>query len=87
MLVEVDACLRLGLLSVDAAAPAPMRVLGAHGSPVLLGLNEPRVDTDDCGALGVGNVVTSVSRFRLEVALQPVAEDLEESCCDEENVE
>jgi hypothetical protein len=64
-----------------------MGVLGTCGSLVLLGLNEPRVDTDDCGALGVGNVVTSVSRLRLEVALQLVAEDLEESCCDEENIE
>jgi hypothetical protein len=49
--------------------------------------NEPRVDTDDCGTLGVGNVVTSVYGLGLEVALQPVAKDLEESRCDEENVE
>jgi hypothetical protein len=67
MLVEVDACLRLGLLSVDAAASAPMGVLGARGSLVLLGPNEPRVDTDDCGALGVGNVVTSVLGLGLEI--------------------
>jgi hypothetical protein len=87
MLVEVDAYLRLGLLLVDAATPAPMGVLGARGSPVLLGPNEPRVDTDDCGALGVGNVVTSVSGLRLEVALQPMAGDMEESRCDEKNVE
>jgi hypothetical protein len=64
-----------------------MGVLGARGSPVLLGPNEPRVDTDDCGALGVGNVVTSVSGLELEVALQLVAGDLEESRCDEENIE
>jgi hypothetical protein len=37
MLVEVDAYLRLGLLSVDAAAPTLMGVLGARGSLVLLG--------------------------------------------------
>jgi hypothetical protein len=64
-----------------------MGVLGARGSPVLLGPNEPSVDTDDCGALGVGNVVTSVSGLGLEVALQPVAEDMEESRCNEKNVE
>jgi hypothetical protein len=87
MLVEVDAYLRLGLLSVDAAAPAPMGVLGARGSPILLGPNEPRVDTDDYGALGVGNVVTSVSGLGPEVAMQPMAEDLEKLRCDEENVE
>jgi hypothetical protein len=45
------------------------------------------VDTHDCGALWVGNIVTIVSGLGLEVALQPVAGDLEKSRCDEKNVE
>jgi hypothetical protein len=60
MLVEVDTCLRPGSLSMGAAIPTPFGVLGACESPILPGPDEPRVDSEDSGALGLG----------LEVALQ-----------------
>jgi hypothetical protein len=69
MLVEV--CLRPRSLLVGAAALASLGVLGARENPVLLGSNEPRIDVEDCGALGADNGTTSASRL--------VAEDLGES--------
>ncbi|CAD6216693.1 unnamed protein product [Miscanthus lutarioriparius] len=64
MLVEV--CLRPGSLSVGVAAPASLGVLGARESPVLQGLDKPRVDVENCGALGADNDTTSASGLGLE---------------------
>jgi hypothetical protein len=69
MLVEV--CLRPRSLLEGAAAPASLGVLGARENPVLPGSDEPRIDVEDCGALGADNGATSASRL--------VAEDLGES--------
>ena len=68
-------------------SPSLIWSVGAHESPVLLGLDEPRVDSEDCGALVVDNAATSTSRLGQEDALQPVVEDLEELRCDEDVVQ
>ena len=71
MLVEV--CLCPGSLSVGAAAPASLGVLGACESLILLGLDEPRVDVENCGALGADNGTTSASGsgWRMYYSLWP----------------